>query len=660
MNYLRNSISTLSVFLFVLVLSTSGQAKDDNNRWGMSLSDMQKIRVDVAASSGKNAQDLFSTPSTVSIIESSTIKRYGFTTVAEAVEVLAGISVPRTYLKRDVITSRGILQDHYSNKILILIDGIPAWHGSTGEGNLSRVNIGSVERIEVLKGPASVIYGTNAYAGAINIVLQKSEDQPFNTHMTIGNGNVYETGVSYFHKSDNYHVKVSASTREDQGVAREFTDESGVTGDIYDYIRGGNISLDLKYKNYSLFFNGFSAEENFLGVTPKFTGGAGEPHNADGYLINFNYARSMVRSLDLRYSLVYDYQSRDLSRSDADDIRASVVGSRLLNRAVITSKMVDRLVLEIGGDFDIRQSYEYRNYNVLSDSTISENHMKDRSISEFSLFGLANYEFSRFILYAGSRMTNNELFGTNLSNTGSAVFRINDENSLKLMIGQSYRAPSLFELYFQTPTMTVLGNENLDPELSTSFELAYLTSFRNLFVQALGYHAVYDNKIFRGKIPDGTSVYTNGQEFSANGLELEIKYFRPESITGFIQIAYIDGDDGDKVISGTTESYNFMYVPDLTATIGLSIPLGSGGISMVGHYEGEREGPFEKIDAQNWIDLNLYYLQSSKDWNLRHSFMVKNLSDQELLVPEYVRRNTINSVPMGVDRRFMYQISISR
>src|SRR4051812_47575131 len=135
----------------------------------MSLEELLGTRI---ALGSLETETIFNTPSTISVIDRESIERYNFLSLAEALRVLAGFDVGRTHLKREVPTSRGILQEHYSNKVLLMIDNVPAWNAVTGEASLDRIAIEDVERIEVLKGPASVLYGTNAYAGAVNVVLR--------------------------------------------------------------------------------------------------------------------------------------------------------------------------------------------------------------------------------------------------------------------------------------------------------------------------------------------------------------------------------------------------------------------------------------------------------------------------------------------------------
>src|SRR5687768_9811427 len=119
-------------------------------------------------------------------IDRAMLERWQITSVSEALRLAAGFDTVRTYFKQDVATARGILQEHYANDVLLMIDGIPTWLASTGEGNLDRIDVGEIERIEVIRGPASVRFGTNAYAGAINIVLRHPDAEEVEGRITAG------------------------------------------------------------------------------------------------------------------------------------------------------------------------------------------------------------------------------------------------------------------------------------------------------------------------------------------------------------------------------------------------------------------------------------------------------------------------------------------
>ena len=170
------------------------------------------IDVQVASTQSEN---IFNAPSSVSVIDKEMIEQYNFSSVAEAIQTISGMSVTRTYLKRQLPTSRGILQDHYANKVLVLINGIPIWNAVTGEGNIERININDVERIEVLKGPASVLYGTNAYSGAVNIVMKNTGDNHSEGHMDIGTNGSFGAGANVFATKNDFSIFVSGNSKSE-------------------------------------------------------------------------------------------------------------------------------------------------------------------------------------------------------------------------------------------------------------------------------------------------------------------------------------------------------------------------------------------------------------------------------------------------------------
>ena len=154
----RNPL-TLAVLTLLMTSSLQAQTPPQSGEnplkiEELSLESLLNTPVEI---SSKTAETIFQTTSTVSVIDQETIRRYNFRSVAEAVGTLAGFDVLRTHIMRDVPTSRGILEEHYANKVLVMINGVAQWSAVTGEANLDRVDINDVERIEVLKGPASVL-----------------------------------------------------------------------------------------------------------------------------------------------------------------------------------------------------------------------------------------------------------------------------------------------------------------------------------------------------------------------------------------------------------------------------------------------------------------------------------------------------------------------
>jgi outer membrane cobalamin receptor len=592
------------------------------------------------------------------IISREMIERQRFTSVARAIETVAGMDVLRTYFKQNVVTARGILQEHYANKVLIMIDGVPSWNAITGEAIIDRINIHDVERIEVTRGPASVAYGDNAYVAAINIVLRRATPGAISLQGSVGTESLFTAGANATAKIRGMELFVSANGRGDEGSERSVVDEKGVSSRFHDYQRGNNFTLQLRSVTNNFLFNAVSAEESFLGNTPDVNAGLGQDHKSRGYLLSYDGAHATTPA-DLRYHLTFDSSTRNFVRSGDNLIRSNLQGGRLTGGVSASRRSDGPLKLEGGVDVERLWSDEYTNYEVRSGRVLEQNNMRDRSIDELGTFARVAWETPSWSAAGGIRYTHQELFGGNTSaevQVGRAVAR---NGRITLMAGRSYRAPSLFELYFQTSSNTVFGNTELRPETNTTVQAVYELSAGSFDGKATLYHATYDDKIFRTRrLPndpvDRSLIYVNGDSFSANGVELEART-TIGALAAFVAYSYVDGDDGDR-IAGTTH-HNFRYVPHHAASAGASRSFGPWSAAGTATWHSSTNGPLAPVDGAATFDFG--YTHPFEQLNIRHSLIFSNAFDDDRPVPEYVRRN-INEVPGNVGRRIVYMITVSR
>lgn len=653
---MKNLITIFIVILF-LVFAGNSVAQDNKDLSSLSLDELLNIPISVSST---KAKDIFNTPSSVTVVDENMILKYRFNSVAEALSIVPGMQVLRTYLKRNLPTARGILQDHYANKVLVLINGVASWSTVTGEANIDKINIHDVERIEVLKGPASVLYGTNAYTGAINIVLKNPVKESVQTYFGTGSNGIFQAGGNYSYSDNDFKVFISGNASDEAGVVYKFTDEKKTSGHYKEYMRGQNFNLNASYKDHSLLFNTYVSHESYLGVDPNFTSGIGNDHWNNGYLAAYKFSNQLTEALDFNYSLTYDWNQRNLSRTADDNTRANIKGYRVYNNLKFNYNITQDFNIEAGADYDLRQANEYKNYNVQKDSTLTGNDMDSRKVYEYSLFAQAGLTVGSFNLLAGTRYSSNELFGSNLSSRTTLVYSIDGKNSVKFIWGQSYRAPSLFELYFRTSSNTVFGNTSLSPEKSNSLELAYLTSFDKFFIQALVYHATYENKIFRVRrfptsTTDKSTIYVNGSTFKADGLELEARYQNEDLADLFANYSYTKGDNGDE-INGDGK-YNFKYVPQHVLAAGIYKQFENFAASFAINYISKTSGPLYELDSYLTADVSIGFKHKLEKYFLNHSFSVKNLFDKTVRFPEF-SRGTINDIPSGYGQRFSYELQL--
>jgi outer membrane receptor protein involved in Fe transport len=602
----------------------------------------------------------FSPPAhAASVIDREAIERYHFTSVARAIETLAGIDVVRTYFKQNVVTARGILEEHYANKILMMIDGVPAWNAITGEPIIDRIRIEDVERIEVTKGPASVEYGTNAYAAAINIVLRKEAAGSYAMHLRAGTESTTDAGGHVTIGNEALQVFVAANDRGDEGQTRSFIDEKGRRDAYREYQRGQDVTLTVRSQRHTLLLNAVWEAESFLGNTPDLAAGLGSDHRSRGLLAAYDYTLPVGAS-SIRYRASYDDSSRNFARTGDGLVRSNVDGWRLTNILSGRWTVDPSLTLDGGIESELRKSVQYTNYDVRSGRTLEDNDMRGRSSNDWSLFGRANEQFGPWRVSAGARYVNSSIVRSNLSADGRADYTLDPRNSVALLAGQSYREPSLFELYFHTSSNTVYGNTALLPETSTAYQFVYTHRDGPVEMQATLYHASYDHKIFRTRrLPDDpvdrSLVYVNGDRFSANGLELEGHWTTAQGASFFATYAFVKGTRGDALPG--TEHYNFRYVPQHALSAGAAHAAGPWSLAAVGTWRSGTHGPLSGIDARSSVDLDLGYTQELGRVRMRHALVVSNAFDSEGEIPEYVRRN-LNSVPAGIGRRIGYMLRL--
>lgn len=600
----------------------------------------------------------------MSVIDRAMIEQYRFPSVTRAIEMVSGMDLQRTYFKQNIVTARGILQEHYANKVLVMIDGVPNWNAVTGEAIIDRIDIQDVERIEITKGPASVQFGSNAYAGAINIVLRHDPAGSVAAHAGAGTESTYTAGALTTVPAGPIAMTLSANVRGDGGRDRAFVDERG-RRDVYpEYQRGADATMqlgaDYAQSHHTFLFNTARETESFLGNTPDLTAGLGRDQRSRGYLAAYEVS-APAGITHLHYRAAYDWSTRNFARTGDGLTRSNVEGWRLANSLFADVAVSPRLKLEGGIEHESRRSVEYTNYNVSTGRIQEDNGMRERSLAEWSAFGRAKYAAGDWRLNAGTRYTRNSIVGSNISSELHIDRQAGHDDRVSFFAGQSYRAPSLFELYFHTATNTVFGNTELRPETSTSFEAAWVHTSGPFEVQVGVYHAVYDDKIFRTRrLPndpvDRSLVYVNGNRFSANGLELEV-HARLQAATTFVTYTLVHGDRGD-ALPGTNH-YNFRYVPQHGVTAGASTASGPWSFTASGTWRSSTHGPLSDVPSRSSLDASLGFTQHLARLDFRHGLALSNAFDARDEIPEFVRRN-VNAVPSGVGRRIAYVIDISR
>ena len=619
-------------------------------------------------------ETVFDSVSNVAVIDRSAIERYNFASVSDALRTLPGISVTRTYLMHGLPTIRGALQEHYANKVLVMINNVPMWNAVTGEGDLDRVDINAVERIEVLRGPASVLYGSNALTGAVNIVLRETPAPSAGGFWgglgTAAGGyggklSLSRSGGFYSGKRGNDSFTVTAGARSEEQPRVLFTDEDRNVVLSREYIRPRGLSLAARRGRTSLLFNAAASEQNYLGNSLDLASGGlfSETKEMAAAAASHELAPSWG---SLKLSALYDWQRRNIPRDDSGDLRSEIAGSRLNASAVAVARLGGNVHLEAGAAREYREAMRYLNYYSKTGTGESDNGLAGRSSAETSAHLQAGYENGPWRLLAGGRYTRDSRSWNNISARASAVYGFDERKSLKLLFSQSFRAPTPFEQYFEPSTVTVLGNPLLEPERTETWELVYLVSRESSFAHFTVYSVKYRDTIFRdlgdftrdGVTYTNVNHYENAPSYGAEGLEIHLRH-TGRRLHYFLSLDISRGDHGDERavpapgafgLAGGT-SWNYKFVPQYSFSGGLYGERGRFSASCLLNSWGPTRSLRERVPAQFWADLNLGWRSGPGG---RHTFAVRNITGKTVEVPEYVRLKVVERLPLYTGRTMEY------
>jgi iron complex outermembrane receptor protein len=134
------------------------------------------LKEELVEAATKKAEKIFEVPAFVSIVKKEDILKYGYLDLKGAISSQAGIETVESFFGYSEVIIRGAYPTHYNNKSLFLVDQYPIYEPVNGSFHLEFIPLGSIDKIEIIRGPGSSIYGTNAFSGIINVIPRNGKD----------------------------------------------------------------------------------------------------------------------------------------------------------------------------------------------------------------------------------------------------------------------------------------------------------------------------------------------------------------------------------------------------------------------------------------------------------------------------------------------------
>ncbi|MBF0203185.1 MAG: TonB-dependent receptor [Desulfamplus sp.] len=498
----------------------------------------------------------------VSVITAREIEEKNCQTVEEILKTVPGITIVSNggMGTKSSVFMRGA----DSKNTLVLIDGImvndPS--GANRDANLAGINLDNVERIEVVRGSMSVMYGSNATAGVINIITKKGKKEPeFTTTAEAGSYGTWKASGNALGATDkiNYSVSASALSRDGFSVANKDNDKIP---------QSGNTDEDDGYKNLTLAGKfGVDINENFkITSSLRYMDAEVELDDYEGGYTGDNISSSWVEdpvSKKWVNTMVPNPDGPTDKKSESERIWGQVGINNTFAGGLIESIIAYKFSKNDQQSYDNNNKnwYDYKgdiddvswqgNINFETNTlSLGVGHFveamesKSSSVSPIDTRTISYWVQDQFFLgesftlIAGVRLDDHESFGEKATFRIAPSYEIEKTATLlKASFGTGFRSPSLYELYSE------YGNPMLDPEESMGWDIGLeqgvmndtmrfgITYFEMDFNDRIG----YDSLISKYNQLDGTT--------ETSGVEVFTKWTPVEDFSCGISYTYTDAID---------------------------------------------------------------------------------------------------------------------
>lgn len=544
--------------------------------------DTARLQLDeVVVTANKYEQKQSTTGKVLNIISRQQLERSGGKTLCEVLNTLPGLTMIGA---NNVLgTNQNIsIRGASAGNVLLLIDGIPVNDPSaiTNYYDLNFINIDQVERIEVLKGGQSTLYGSDAVAGAINVILKKADKKiTVFGGVTGGSYNTLKESIGFGGQQKNTHFSINYTHQSSDGFSAA-TDKNKVGGFDNDGFKqhalngrfGFSPAKNLKinftgtYNNYfaDLDAAAFTDEKDYTVKNDNKQLGASAVYTLKKTTIHLNYNFNHVIR---RYNDDSLYQSSPYSKF----ARSSYTG-RIHFAELYGNWKINNFELLIGADYRWNNTDQwYWSTGAFGPYAPPALHAEMKQVSPY--LTLAYNQDNGFGAEIGGRYNDHSVYGNNVSFNFNPFFVIKDKAKLFANIYSAFKTPTLYQLYDQS-----IGNSSLTPEKSTVAEAGVkFLSLKKLNARVVGFYRQAKDAILYTFNPSTfAGKYLNASKQTNYGIELE-GGFAHKKVSITANYTYTNGkttaafDGTGAPLSKDTTYYNLYRIPKHTIHIDFGV-----------------------------------------------------------------------------------------
>lgn len=544
------------IILLLLSYSYFSLAEDEIDLFSLCLADLAKIKI-----ASKQEQTVYSSPSSVSVITRSQIQNMGITNLQSLLNFVQGFQSTRDIEQGTAnrISVRG-RSTALSESVLIQIDGKKLNDLYTGGISILNrmLDLGFVKQIEIIRGPGSALYGSNAFLGVINIITETQHNKVSIAADSVGG--ISSNILLSKHLDNEQQLDAYFSVFKQQGDNYFLTDLYGINDQVEDPIKGGDVYIKYQLNNLLVSARYMQRQlDDFIALGSIGNGINNE--NTKQWSIAAEYDDKIVD--DLHYHFLVSHSEdewdtfalfipKNVEIAPGFSLDENFVGGPYLTSKTskvsldLTYSLSKSNLFSFGGAFEaaeITDAYTSTSHNLFTLEGYSEivkltgdesfNALKNRTITSFYLQDQIKLN-QNLELTAGVRVDKYNDFGSSTNPRLALVWRPSNGHSVKFMYGSAFRAPNFLELYDRN-NYADFGDVNLNAEEVSTTEVAWLASFSNWNIEITAFDNQFSQLIKLGEPvehpenPFFAPSFANTNSQKSRGIESQLQYISSQN-----------------------------------------------------------------------------------------------------------------------------------
>ncbi|MEY2465642.1 MAG: iron complex outerrane recepter protein [Verrucomicrobiota bacterium] len=478
-------------------------------------------------------------PSSVTVITSDEIKRYGYRTLADVLRSVPGfyVSYDRNYA---FLGTRGVNLGDFNSRILLMIDGHRLNSDLTDGAFIDTgfiLDVDLIDRIEIVRGPGSVLYGDNAFFGVINVITRQGKQiDGAEISGEYGRFDTYKSRVTVGKSFTNgVQMLLSGSLYDSAGPERLFykefntPEQNNGVAHSRDEDAFGSFFGSVSYRDLTL--QGTYIERKKGNPTAQYFTTFNDPRlrtvDEQSY-VSLKYEHSFPDVADVMARLYYDRNDFQIGYPVAPSFfKEQQEGQRWGTELQLNKKLWDRHVITVGGEYRDDFEQHRRVFEPATGTAFTDVHQTRQN---YGVYVQGEFEVvTNLHLNAGVRYDQYGDFDPSVSPRAALIYHPFPTSTLKAIYGTAFRAPNFLEL--SDPRFQDIG-----PEKITSYELVYEQEFgHNLKSSLSGFYNQMDDLItfqngsFTNFNADATGVELALEGSWKNGIRTRASYTYQET-----------------------------------------------------------------------------------------------------------------------------------